>query len=80
VPPRVDPLDIYDIITNAPGTDWTADPGFASPIDTKADTCNCPKPKKDKKRKRKPRSICYAGSYRERANGLTKRKREQIPC
>jgi len=42
--------------------------------------CGEKKKKKKEKKKRKPRAICYAGAYRERALSLTKRKREVIPC
>jgi hypothetical protein len=41
-------------------------------------TCDCG-PKK-KRGKRKKRTVCYKGSYVERATGITKRKREKIPC
>jgi len=40
-------------------------------------TCECPKKKRGK---RKLRTVCYKGSYVETAKGLTKRKREQVPC
>lgn len=41
-------------------------------------TCECgPKKKRGKK---KPRTVCYRGTYTETASGLTKRKREKIPC
>jgi hypothetical protein len=39
--------------------------------------CECPKKKKKKKEARK---VCYRGTYRERAKGLSKSRREQIPC
>jgi len=38
----------------------------------------CPKPKK--RGPRKPRSVCYRGTYTERRTGLSKSRREQIPC
>lgn len=41
--------------------------------------CEC-KPKQKQKRKRKPRTVCYRGTFTERANGLTKRKLEKVPC
>lgn len=43
------------------------------------ENCKCTKPTKRKK-PRKARSVCYRGTYIERANGLTKLKREKIPC
>jgi len=33
-----------------------------------------------KRGKKKPRSVCYSGTYTERASGLTKRKRRKVPC
>jgi hypothetical protein len=45
---------------------------------TRIKDCRCPKPKP--KRKKQPRTVCYRGSYRERAKGLIKRRRERIPC
>lgn len=41
--------------------------------------CDCSQPKK-KRKKRKPRDICYRGTYVEKRNGLSKRRRERIPC
>lgn len=40
--------------------------------------CKCG-PKK-KRGKRKPRTVCYKGSYTETASGISKRKRERVPC
>jgi len=48
-----------------------------SPNSTGTDACTCPK-KKGKKRKK--RTVCYRGTYTETASGLTKRKREKVPC
>ena len=48
-----------------------------SPDATGTDACTCPK-KKGKKRKK--RTVCYRGTYTETASGLTKRKREKVPC
>lgn len=50
--------------------------GTATPTRTKE--CKCP-PKRKRKPK-KPRTVCYSGSYSERANGLRKTKRRKIPC
>jgi hypothetical protein len=33
-----------------------------------------------KRGKKKPRTVCYSGTYTERASGLTKRKRRKVPC
>jgi len=45
---------------------------------TQSKRCQCPKKRKSKPKK--PRTICYKGSYTETATGLSKRKREKIPC
>lgn len=37
-------------------------------------------PKKKKQQKKHPRSVCWRGTYEERANGLLKYRKEQIPC
>lgn len=39
----------------------------------------CKSPKKQKK-KREPRSVCYRGTYTEKANGLIKHRKEKVPC
>lgn len=33
-----------------------------------------------KKRKKKPRTVCYSGTYTEKASGLNKRKKRKVPC
>lgn len=40
--------------------------------------CEC-KPKRKRKPK-EPRTVCYTGTYTERADGLTKLKRRKVPC
>lgn len=42
--------------------------------------CKCPPLKKRKRGKRKLRTVCYKGSYTETSRGLSKHRREQIPC
>jgi len=46
--------------------------------------CGCTpsdnKKKKEDKKKHEPRAVCYQGTYIERANGLLKYRRKQIPC
>jgi hypothetical protein len=39
-----------------------------------------PEDQKKKKQQKKKRTVCYRGVYYERASGLTKFRREQIPC
>jgi len=55
---------------------------LAQPQPRKTDRCNCVQQKdKGKKRKpRAPRAVCWVGTYRESAFGLSKTKREQVPC
>lgn len=43
------------------------------------DPCRCTQQRRKRKPK-KPREICYAGEYRERARGLIKERRRKIPC
>lgn len=47
-------------------------------IGSSSSSCECPP-----KRKRKPKSkrtICYSGTYSDKANGLRKTKKRKIPC
>jgi len=47
----------------------------------KEDQCSCSEKKeKKKKNKRKDRSVCYRGTYVEKARGLLKTRRERVPC
>ena len=48
-----------------------------TPTGTRTSECKCP-PKR--KRERKPRTVCYSGTYTERASGLRKTKRRKVPC
>jgi hypothetical protein len=48
-----------------------------SPDSTGSDACTCPK---KKRKKRAKRTVCYRGTYTETASGLTKRKRQKVPC
>lgn len=51
----------------------------AQPATAKRCKCKpCPKPKK--RGPRKPRAVCYAGTFTERRNGLSKSRRRQVPC
>lgn len=45
---------------------------------TRSDTCECDR--KKPKKPRQPRSVCYRGTYVESARGLSKTRREQVPC
>jgi hypothetical protein len=89
-PPRFEPPRIT--LPVSPGTDlfniplpqFQAQPlDFGLPVDTaQADRCNCPSSDKKKKKKteRKKRTVCYRGTYREYADGTSKKKLEQVPC
>jgi hypothetical protein len=48
-----------------------------TPPKKKTSDCSC---KKKKPKPKKPRTVCYKGSYQEKAKGLLKFRREQIPC
>lgn len=62
----------------SPFASFAAEPA-AEPATAKR--CKCKPCKKPKKRgPRKPRAICYRGTYTETRKGLSKFKREQIPC
>lgn len=41
-------------------------------------TCECLPPKK--KRRKKKRTVCYTGTYTERADGTRKLKKRKVPC
>lgn len=94
--PTLDPLSLGSpagsafpppVTVEIPGQNPFQDPGTRSPLTpfqppgvdspSKRKRCDCPKPKR---RKRKPRTECYRGTYIERANGLTKFRKEKIPC
>lgn len=67
-----------------------AQPGYANPIGfagypgavatkTKTDECSCDERKK-KREPRAPRTECWKGTYTESARGLSKTRRERVPC
>ena len=43
------------------------------------DRCNCQQ-QRNRKKKRSKRTVCYQGTYTEKASGLTKRKKRKVPC
>lgn len=47
---------------------------------TNADSCDCNKNKRKKRQKRDPRSVCWKGTYIQRARGISYTRREQVPC
>lgn len=51
-----------------------------NPVRPTADTCQCDKKPKQKKKKREPRTVCYKGTYQQRANGTIFRPTEEVPC
>lgn len=84
------PPYVFDPITAPPDT-YTiprGDPILADPtVDVAApdsNNCDCTdgggRRKKKKPKKRKPRTVCYRGTYVENANGLTKKRLEEVPC
>lgn len=80
-PPTVLPIGPYGGEPLAPALmpspELATPPVFSRPP---ADPCNCQESKPKKKRKKKPRSVCYRGTYTERATGLQKRRRERVDC
>lgn len=52
--------------------------GFGSGTGGASGTCECP-PKRKKGRKKK-RTVCYSGTFTERADGLRKVKKRKVPC
>jgi hypothetical protein len=81
--PRRDPLtvSIRDGVRSPPVPTPQPEPsaaGFGSfGSFTSAGVCECPPKRKGKKRRR---TVCYSGTYTERASGLSKVKRRKIPC
>jgi hypothetical protein len=74
--PKDDPLPL-----TGPQTDplpSPAGPGYTPPYSTRTSECDCA-PKK-KRKPATPRTECFKGSYVEKARGLTKTKREKVPC
>jgi len=60
-------------------------PGFLDPVPDLGpvpkedlDRCGCKKPKKRKPAK--DREVCWKGTYTEHRKGLTKVRREKVPC
>lgn len=88
-PSRVSPapaLSFYTDLGLGIGTATSPRPGDGGnfgepPPPVKQDQCSCSEKKeKKKKSKRKPRTVCYRGTYVEKASGLSKTRREQVPC
>jgi len=46
----------------------------------KDQSCECEPGKKRKRSPRKPRTVCYSGTYKESATGISKTRREEVPC
>lgn len=73
-------LGLGDGTVAVPGLDSGGGIG-ETPPPVKEDQCSCSEKKeKKKKSKRKDRSICYRGTYVEKARGLLKTRRERVPC
>lgn len=69
---------ILDRVLNPePGISYEPQPDAAE------DPCDCGKGKKKDKKKRKkpePRTICWKGTYVQRAKGISYSRKEQVPC
>jgi len=59
-------------------TSFAPQPALALARDSRGRCKPCPKPKK--RGKKKPRTVCYSGTFTERASGLSKSRRKQVPC
>jgi len=46
----------------------------------KTKTCECDDEPKKERKPRQPRAVCYRGTFKESAFGLSKVRREQVPC
>lgn len=44
------------------------------------DRCNCPKPRKRESKPKPPRTVCWQGTYTQRAKGISYARRRQVPC
>lgn len=53
--------------------------GFVGQGGSSTKTCEC-KPASAKRSRKRKRTVCYSGTYTERASGLRKTKRRKIPC
>lgn len=72
--PFVDPLTGIDSLLS-PSPESEPKPDAAE------DPCNCgSKKKKEKKKKRKPRSVCWKGTYVQRATGISYKRVKQVIC
>jgi hypothetical protein len=72
---RRDPLTVINQAP-LPSTSTYAFGGYA-PGTPGTKTCEC---KVKRKGRKKRRTVCYSGTYTEKANGLRKTKRRKVPC
>ena len=54
--------------------------GMQPPPTSRTRTKECECPPKKKRQPRKPRTVCYSGTFTERAGGLRKVKKRKVPC
>lgn len=47
---------------------------------TKQKTCECKEERKKERKKKPPRQVCYRGTYRQNARGITYQRKEQVEC
>lgn len=73
------PADFVDYFQSPAGLQLGLAQAYAPAYAGGCPPCDC-KPKKRKKGKKSVRSECFSGTYTERANGLTKRKKRKVPC
>lgn len=75
--PRDVTSDLIDFVLRG-----SPDPSPEPQPEPEADRCNCDSKKKKKKKKKdkKPRSVCWQGTYTQRAKGISYARKKQVPC
>lgn len=74
-PPGTDPLTYF----RTPGVPYLqTGSGYSGSTGSLEDTCR--QLRKQKRKPKKRRTVCYRGTYTETQTGLSKRKKERIPC
>jgi len=73
---RRDPLTINTAAPLSSTSSYVFGGGYAGTPGT--NTCECKSPKK--RGKKRKRTVCYSGTYTEKASGLRKLKKRKVPC
>jgi len=75
--PNANPRDYFAPADQPSPQQFPQDPGRPP---TKDRDCSCAEKKPKKPKKRQPRTVCYRGTYRQNARGISYKKLEEIPC